>query len=140
MWQNHPSGEPHLDVVSVAVVLLATLLGNEMAQYVGPYLVIVAGALVGSALALRRRPPSSTWVAVGFAAWLTSITVLFTVPVAYGLSRVIDENYRWFLAPAAVLLAGIGHDWPKAIPWTLNFLRGLVAQRTGVADRTGASE
>lgn len=125
---------PQIDPVSVAVALIGTLIGAELAKYVGPYLVIGAAGLTGSGLALMRRPPGSRVSALAFVSWLTVLSILLTVPVAEWLASVLAVESRWMLAPVAGAVAGVGHDWPRVGEWLFQRLARLIERRTGSAE------
>ena len=116
----------HLDPVSVAVVLASTLFGPQLAAIIGPYAVILLGATVGAAWALGRREPEAKSNAVAYFSLINATAVLVTV----GISRIVGgwlghEDANWLLAPVAMVIGGVGHDWPAVLKTTQDKLMSL---------------
>lgn len=110
------TADPRLDLVSVTTLALTAWMGADMAQAVGHYIVIVACGLVGGGYALSRWRRCTVGEGALYLLGMTMLAMLLTVPAAElamwvwpGLER------RWLIAPAAVLIAGIGHDWPAVL-------------------------
>jgi hypothetical protein len=130
-----PTSEPHLDAVAVATVAVTALAGGEIAQYAGPYLVIMAAAIVGAVSSLMRRPEVVTrWVALAWVAWLTTLSLLLTGAVSALLEHAIRQAgwevpSRYLLVPVSLAIAGVGHDWPALLVWAGRALKRLVARK-----------
>lgn len=129
------TSEPKLDAVSVATVAVTALAGGEVAQYAGPYLVIMAAAIVGAVSSLMRRPEVVTrWVALAWVGWLTALSLLLTGAVAALLEHAIrhagwEVPSRYLLVPVSLAIAGVGHDWPAVMLWAGRSLKRLVARK-----------
>lgn len=52
-----------LDIVTVSIALATWVVGAEVAQIVGPYSVIIAGAIGGATWSASSRPRESRWAA-----------------------------------------------------------------------------
>lgn len=122
-----PPSSPNLDLVSVAVALLGVLLSREVAQIVGPYVVIFFGAILGASFAASRRPQTTRSRLLGFMATVVGLTLVITVPCAQIIAAWYPEaEVRWTLGPVAILIGGIGSDWPKVAAWFLGLVRTVV--------------
>lgn len=119
---------PQIDIVTVATALAALLFSQELAEVIGPYSVIVVGAVLGGAIATGRREVPGFWPGAGFLLAMVTLALLCTVPLSMFIGRYIDTDARWLLGPVAVLVAGIGPDWPKLAVWAFGQARG-VAER-----------
>lgn len=108
----------NLDPVSVTVALFATLLSPALAAIIGPYAVIFVASTVGAAWALGRRDPSAKLGAFGYFLRLNFTALLVTVGVATLAGRWLGhEDPVWMLAPIALVVGGVGDDWPKLLTW-----------------------
>lgn len=120
---------PSLDIVTVAIAVATLLFGRDMAVYIGPYAAIVLGAMLGGVWSASRRQTSSNLATIGYLAFWVLVTLLFTVPATeavvgyWGL-----KDSRPLFAPVALLIAGVGPDWPAVVLWFLK-LRGYVVGR-----------
>ena len=117
---------PPIDIVSVMVALASLIFGHDLALIVGPYAVIMIGASLGSGLSAARMEPGQG-MATGLH-MLTYITfaLITTVPAAYLLERQFGFESKWLLGPVAVLIAGIGQDWPNLVRWAIEQARGFI--------------
>ncbi len=114
----------HLDPVNVAIAVAGVLFGPALAGVIGPYAVIILSATVGAAWALGRRPASPRLGAAWFFLRLQTTAVLITVSLANLAGRWLGmEDHTWLLAPIALLVGGVGDDWPRVGRWLV--LRGL---------------
>ena len=124
--------DPPLDAVHVAVVVVAAIGGGEIAPYVGPYLVILAAAVVGAVFSLMRREPMSRWQALGWVLWLSILSLLLTGAIAAGIEIALlkvgwEVPSRYLLALISMAIAAVGLDWPKVALWAA----GLFHRRSG---------
>lgn len=126
--------EAQIDPVSVAIAIAGSIIGAELATYVGPYVVIAAGGVVGASFALTRRPPDSKPHPVLFVAWLTVVALLLTVPASIVLASVTGWNTRWMLVPVSALVAGIGHEWPAVGAWFIERAGRLLDRKAGASE------
>ena len=122
----------HLDPVSVAAALASIVFGPALAAIIGPYAVILVASTVGAAWALGRRDPSARLGAVGFMLRLNATAMLVTVALASFLGRWLgSEDPSWLLAPIALVVGGIGDDWPRLGRWLFGFVGRVFERRTG---------
>lgn len=105
-----------LDPVSVSVVLASTLFGPQLAAIVGSYAVILLGSTVGAAWALGRRETDKKVNAVGYFTLINGTAVLVTVGISNLVGKWLGhEDANWLLAPVAMVIGGVGHDWPGVL-------------------------
>lgn len=97
--------QPQLDIVTVAIAVSTWAVGAELAQYIGPYSVIVAGAIGGATWAATRRKMNSRWEALAYVLWMVGLALIATVPLAEVVARVSGVAPRWMFAPVAVVIA-----------------------------------
>lgn len=116
---------PPIDVVTVAIAVTTLLFGPAVAEFVGPYSVIFLGAALGGAWSASRREPDSRGSTVLHMALMIGLAVLITVPASSVASRQFGIELKWMLGPVAVVIAGIGHDWPRVGSWAVNLVRGM---------------
>lgn len=126
-----------VDVVALAVLVITAAAGAQVAQVVAPYVVIIASALVGAAVALMRRPPSSRMWAFGFIAVMVSASFFATGAIAYAIEVGLDHwlgiqiASRWFLVPVSGGIAAIGTDWADVAKWAKDLGVGWIRRKTG---------
>jgi hypothetical protein len=129
--------DPRLDPVSVVQALIAAVVGTELAAYVGPYAVIAAGGAAGACFALSRRPPETNLRAARFVALMTALALLLTASGAELLLHWASLDIHWTLAPLAMLIGGIGHDWPAIGAWIITRAGRIFERRTGIDGGSG---
>lgn len=120
----------NLDPVTVMTALATILLGPKLASVIGPYAVILIAATTGAAWALGRRVASGRVTAVWYFVRMNATAVLLTVSIA-AIARLffgLDED-RWLLAPIALLVGGVGDDWPTIGRWVLERMGRLIERR-----------
>ena len=121
-----------LDPVSVAVALLSVTLGPQLAAIVGPYAVIVLASTTGAAWALGRREASTRTSAFAYFGRITATAVLLSVAIESAVHQwLIPTDSHWLLAPIALLVGGIGDDWPAVGRWVLERAGRLIERRAG---------
>lgn len=122
-----PNPTTHIDPVSAAVAVFAAFLSPVAAQVMGAYAVIFISAAFGAGWALMRREKSSLWGAIGFILLLTGTATLVTAGVAQLINSWTKlENANLLLAPVALIIGAVGHDWVRVIPILFNFLLNLI--------------
>jgi len=129
------SPPPQLDPVAAATAIFAIVFSPTIAAYVGPYAVIIIGAALGAAWSLGRRPVTSRYGAIKYFLLIVGTALLFTVPAAEGLRSVFGAripDVQLLFAPIALLIGGVGTDWPKLIAWMWARLWRIFEHRTGV--------
>lgn len=119
--------------MSVAVAITGLLLGPAMAEIVGPYAVIIVAATCGAAWSLSRRETSTRRSALLFFARINATAALITVGLATLTHQAFGlEGVNWLLAPVAMLVGGVGDDWPDVGRWVINRLGRLIERRAGI--------
>lgn len=121
-----------LDPVSVAIALASVLFGPSLAGVIGPYAVIIISATVGAAWALGRRDPAAKLSAAWYFLRLNATAAIVTVGLAKltGLWLGIDDH-SWLLAPIALVVGGVGDDWPRVGRWLLVRAGRIFERRAG---------
>ena len=104
------------DIVGLCVFIAALLFSSEVANVVGPYMVIVIASSIGASFALARRDKDTRTAAVWFFTRVVGLAVLLTG----GLAAIASAHYpdiapRVFVAPIALMVGFIGDDWPKLL-------------------------
>ena len=107
-----------LEPVNVAVAIFAALLSPALADVLGPYAVILIASTVGAGWALGRRDPSARLGAFAYFLRLNTTALIVTV----GLTKLVGswlghEDPTWMLGPVALLIGGVGDDWPRLVQW-----------------------
>jgi hypothetical protein len=102
------------DAVGLSIVIAAAAFSPEVAQVVGPYVLIAAASVIGASFALARRPPSSRWGALFYFSRVVGLAILLTVGLSAWLSsRYPDFSERALLAPVALVIGFA--DWPALL-------------------------
>ena len=121
-----------LDPVNVAVALASVLFGPALAAVIGPYAVILMASTVGAAWALGRRDQSARLGAAWYFLRLNATALLVTVGLASLAGRWIGaEETGWMLAPIALLVGGVGDDWPRLARWVFERVGRILERRAG---------
>lgn len=127
-----------LDPVLVMTAVAGLLMGQELAQWIGPYAVIILGATTGAGWSLGRQEPMTRLVGLWFFTKVNLTALLITVPVAVMTATVLRlEQANWMLVPISMMVGGIGNDWPKVGRWILERLGRLIERRAGVGQSDG---
>lgn len=122
----------NLDPVNAAIALLAAFFGQTLAGIIGPYAVILIASTVGAAWSLGRREPSTRGGAVGYFVLINATALLVTANAARALGAWLGHaDSTWLLAPIALLVGGIGSDWPRIGRWALERAGRVIDSRTG---------
>lgn len=104
------------DIAGVSVVIAAAAFSPEVAEVVGPYLLIATASVLGASFSLARRPTSSRWGAVGYFAKLVGLALLATVMLSAAIASYYPQlSERSLLAPVAFLIGAVGPDWPNLL-------------------------
>jgi hypothetical protein len=105
-----------IDVVGLSTALAAIVFSAEVADLVGPYMVIVGGAVFGASFALARRDKTRRPSAVWFMTRVAGLAILLTVSLASLVNAYRpDLQVRVLLAPISLLVGFVGDDWPKVL-------------------------
>ncbi|CAM4077874.1 Holin [Bordetella tumbae] len=122
----------NLDPVNVAVAVASVLFGPTLAAIIGPYAVIVIASTVGAAWSLGRRDPTARLGAVWYFLRLNATAVLITAGLADIVGRWIGgDDTSWLLAPIALLVGGVGDDWPRIGRWIIARVGSVFERRIG---------
>lgn len=112
---------PSIDPVSVAIAVVGTLAGPEIAAYAGPYSVIVFAWLGGVLIGFYRRDVTSRISAAAFVAVTFCMTIGFTTAFAHILAQWISFTVKveatTLLFPVAFLIPAIGESWLRIGKW-----------------------
>lgn len=115
------------DVVGLCVFIATLLFSAEVAQVVGPYLVIITASAIGASFSLKRREKSTRTSALLFFLRVCGLATLLTVGVSAmvaGYHPSLSE--RVLLAPVAFIVGLVGDDWPSIAWWAKDKVNSLV--------------
>lgn len=125
-------GTNQLDPVSVAIALAGVLFGPALAGVIGPYAVILISCTVGAGWALGRRDPAARLSAAWYFLRLNATAVVVTVGLAQLAGRWLGgDDHSWLLAPIALIVGGVGDDWPGVGRWLLQHAGRILERRAG---------
>lgn len=118
---------PQLDIVSAAIFVAGLVFAPGAAAVIGPYAVILLGAVLGAAISAGLRPPEARASTLGHMLVWTGLALVLTVPASQILAAYMPQSVRvqWTLGPMAILIAGIGHRWPDVARWAIGLVRRL---------------
>lgn len=106
------------DPVAGFIALLATVVGPVLAHYLGAYAVIILAACIGGGWSLTRREPQGRGNAALFLMLVAGTAVMVTAGIAELANHYVREGIgNWLLAPIALGIGAVGHDWPAVIKW-----------------------
>lgn len=121
-----------LDPVNVSIALASVIFGPALAGVIGPYSVILIASTVGAAWALGRRDPSARLGAAWYFLRLNATAMLVTVGLASFVGRWLGhDDTSWMLAPIALLVGGVGDDWPRVARWLMLRVLRIFERRAG---------
>lgn len=128
--------QPPVDIVTVMITIAALIFSPTMSAIIGPYSVIITGAVVGSAWSASRRPPHPNRLGtLAYIAIFVVVALLVTVPLAILVARTWPGiEARWAFGPVAALIGGIGDDWPGFIKSALRLVRMIKKAPTAVTE------
>lgn len=127
-----------IDPISAATAFASVLFGHELAQFIGPYAVIILSSTVGAAWALGRHEPMGKGAALLYFFRLNVMAVMLTVPLSAGVMWALQmQDANWTLAPIALLIGGVGNDWPAVGKWVVSRLGRVFESRAGIGDKNG---
>jgi hypothetical protein len=114
-----PAATPtNIDPTSAAIAIATIVFGPEAAEYVGPYSVIILASITGSGWALSRRGRTGHLRALLFVARLVATALALSLAIESSVDRwLISLDSHWLLAPIALVVGGIGDDWPGIVRW-----------------------
>ena len=121
-----------LDPVNVAIALCSVLFGPALAAVLGPYAVIIIASTVGAAWSLGRRDPGARLGAAWYFLRLNTTAVLITVGLANLAGQWLGhDDPTWMLAPIALVVGGVGDDWPRMGKWMIERAGRILERRAG---------
>lgn len=121
-----------LEPTNVAIALAGVLFGPALAALVGPYAVILIASTVGAAWALGRRDPSARLGAAGYFLRLNATALVVTVGLATMAGKWLGiEETNWMLAPIALVVGGVGDDWPRLGRWLFERAGRVLERKAG---------
>ena len=122
----------HLEPTSVAIAIASVLFGPALAGVIGPYAVIIIASTVGAAWSLGRRDPSARLGAVWYFLRLNATAVMVTAGLATLAGRWLGvAETNWMLAPLALLVGGVGDDWPRLARWVFERAGRVLERKAG---------
>ena len=106
------------DIVGFFVFIATLIFSAEVAEIVGPYMVIVTASAFGASLSLKQRDKSTRTSAVLFFLWVCGLATLLTV----GISTMVSGYHpslseRVLIAPVAFSIGLVGDRWPAIAMW-----------------------
>lgn len=129
-----PPSAPNIDIVTLAIALAAILFSPETSEVVGPYAVILFCALLGAGWSASRGTLNTTRSTLFYVLGIIGLALVITVPAAELVTSHWGLDRRWTLGPVALVIGGIGKDWPSVGKWALNTAKealGAAARRWG---------
>lgn len=119
--------QQQLDFVSVVIFVATLIFSPEVANVVGPYLVILFASTIGASFALARRDKTTRWGAFWYFARVNGVAIFLTGFVAAAaVSQWPVVHERSLFAPIAFLLGLAGEDWPDIAKWAAGKLNALI--------------
>ncbi len=117
------------DPYSFVTWAMAFAVGNQAAEMIGPYLLIMIACTSGAWVALGRRDPDDKPKGFTFLAIVNVIALISTTLIARGVaSNFASFEERLVFAPIAFVIGWIGLDYPTLIPKVLDL---YIKWRTG---------
>ena len=121
-----------LEPTNAAIAVASVLFGPVLAGYIGPYAVILIASTVGAAWALGRRDQGARLGAAWYFLRLNATAVLLTVGLATLTGKWLGiEETSWMLAPIALIVGGVGDDWPRLGRWLFERAGRVLERKAG---------
>lgn len=112
--------------------IFAVIFGHQLAYYVGPYFVIIIGAAVGAAWSLGRSQVTSRSAAFCHFLLMCFTALIFAVPLSEWIGlKIGSADAGWLFAPVAMLIGGVGGDWPNLVKWIGRRAIRIIERRAG---------
>ena len=114
----------HLDPTHVAVTIASAVLAPALADVVGPYVIIFIASTIGASWALGRQATMTPLKALLFFLRINFTAAIVTSSIASVLAKQLGYasgtgEGLWLIAPIALMIGGVGDDWPALIRWVL---------------------
>jgi len=124
------------DAVGFGVFLAGLVYAPNVAQVVGPYIVIVLASIIGASFALKRREKTARLAALWYFLRVAGLAVLGTVSLAsIGSSYYSSLTERVLITPVAFLIGAVGDDWPALLRAIVRFMFRAVDLARGNASK-----
>ena len=113
-----------LDPTHVAITVASAVLAPALAEVVGPYVIIFIASTIGASWALGRQATTTRLKALLFFLRINSTAAVVTSSIASALAKQLGYasgtgEGLWLIAPIALMIGGVGDDWPALIRWVL---------------------
>lgn len=106
-----------LNPVQAVTIFAGAVFAPQVADFVGPYVVILLGAMGGAAIALMNAEAKGRGRAALIFMSSVFISVLLTVSVATGIAAYFSWRDTWLFAPVALALGYLGDKLPQLFRW-----------------------
>ena len=120
-----------LDPTHVAITVASAVLAPALAEVVGPYVIIFIASTIGASWALGRQATMTRLKALLFFLRINFTAAIVTSSIASALAKQLGYasgtgEGLWLIAPIALVIGGVGDDWPALIRWVVKrkFLPG----------------
>jgi hypothetical protein len=123
--------QPSLDPVSFAIAIAGTLVGTQMAPFVGAYTVIIFAWLGGVFAYLLRKETMPRGKTAKFVLVTCIVTLGTTWVAATYLSAKVSIESTYLLFPIAFLIPAVGEDWIGLVRWGFNLWKGRAERAAG---------
>ena len=111
------------DAVGFGIFLAGLVYAPNVAEVVGPYIVIVLASVIGASFALKRREKTTRLSALWYFLRVAGLAVLGTVSLAsIGSSYYSSLTERVLITPVAFLIGAVGDDWPQLLRAIFRFM------------------
>ena len=113
-----------LDPTHVAITVASAVLAPALAEIVGPYVIIFIASTIGASWALGRQATMTRLKALLFFLRINFTAAIVTSSIASALAKQLGYasgtgDGLWLIAPVALVIGGVGDDWPALIHWVL---------------------
>ena len=113
-----------LDPTHVAITVASAVLAPALAEIVGPYVIIFIASTIGASWALGRQATMSRLKALLFFLRINFTAAIVTSSIASALAKQLGYasgtgEGLWLIAPIALVIGGVGDDWPALIHWVV---------------------
>lgn len=113
-----------LDPTHVAITVASAVLAPALAEVVGPYVIIFIASTIGASWALGRQVTMSRLKALLFFLRINFTAAIVTSSIASALAKQLGYASStgeglWLIAPIALVIGGVGDDWPALIHWAV---------------------
>lgn len=113
-----------LDPTHVAITVASAVLAPALAEVVGPYVIIFIASTIGASWALGRQASMSRlkalllFLRINFTAAIVTSSIASALAEQLGYASGTREGL-WLIAPIALVIGGVGDDWPALIHWVV---------------------